>query len=206
MIKERRPNRAHRAPVKWRADASNWSAGLTQMPTRREFSGGMCAFWPQLRFAFLAAAVVSAGAAAETVDFSRHILPILSDACFRCHGPDPATREAKLRLDQREGLFRTRDDITVVTPGKPEESELYLRITSKDEDEAMPPRDSNRPLKPAEIELLKNWIAGGAQWGTHWAFTAPRRPDVPKVADSAALRRVKNPIDAFVFARLEKEK
>src|SRR5688500_5193062 len=206
MIKERRPNRAHRAPVKWRADASNWSAGLTQMPTRREFSGGMCAFWPQLRFAFLAAAVVSAGRAAETVDFSREILPILSDACFRCHGPDPATREAKLRLDQREGLFRTRDDITVVKPGKPQESELFIRISSKDEDEVMPPRDSNRQLKPAEIEKLQKWIAGGAPWGTHWAFTAPQRAKVPTPSDPAVARRVRNPIDAFVFARLEKEK
>jgi hypothetical protein len=144
--------------------------------------------------------------AAETIDFNRHIQPILSDACFRCHGPDPATREAKLRLDQREGLFRTRDEITVVTPAKPEESELYLRITSKDEEEAMPPRDSHRQLKPGEIELIKRWIAAGAPWGTHWAFSPPKKPAVPPIADAALARRVRNPIDAFVFARLEKEK
>ena len=125
----------------------------------------MCASWPQLRLVFLAAAVVVAGRAAETVDFSRDILPILSDACFRCHGPDPATREAKLRLDEREGLFRTRNDITVVAPGKPEESELFIRVSSKDEEEVMPPRDSNRQLKPAEIEKLKTWIAGGPRPG-----------------------------------------
>ncbi|MGH7944942.1 MAG: PSD1 and planctomycete cytochrome C domain-containing protein [Opitutaceae bacterium] len=166
----------------------------------------MSPFSPCVRIAFTAVALVTMARATDTVDFSRDVLPILSDACFRCHGPDPATREAKLRLDQREGLFRTRNDLTVVTPGKPEESELYLRISSKDDEEAMPPRDSNRELKPAEIELLKKWIASGAPWGTHWAFTAPQRPAVPKIADPAVARRVQNPIDAFVFARLEQEK
>jgi hypothetical protein len=162
--------------------------------------------WPHVRFAFAAAVFVPGARAAEAIDFNRHIQPILSDACFRCHGPDPATREAKLRLDQREGLFRTRNEITVVTPGDPDASELYLRITSEDEEEAMPPRDSNRQLKPAEIEGLKEWIAAGAPWGTHWAFTAPKRPVVPQPLDPAVARCVRTPIDAFVFARLEEEK
>jgi hypothetical protein len=176
------------------------------MPTRREFSKGMFVFRAHLHLACLAAAVLPTGRAAEAVDFNRHIQPILSDACFRCHGPDPATREAKLRLDQKEGLFRTRDEITVVAPGKPDESELILRITSQDEDEVMPPRDSNRPLKPAEIELLKQWVAAGAPWGTHWAFTAPQRPALPGITDPKVAARVRNPVDAFVFARLEQEK
>src|SRR5215207_10870806 len=105
---------------------------------------GMFPLQSPLRLALIAVASVATAGAAESIDFSRHVLPILSDACFRCHGPDAATREAKLRLDQKEGLFRTRDEITVVTPGKPETSELYLRITSKDPEEAMPPRDSHR--------------------------------------------------------------
>src|SRR5215207_10182538 len=126
---------------------------------------GMFPLQSPLRLALIAVASVATAGAAESVDFSRHVLPILSDACFRCHGPDPASREAKLRLDQREGLFRTRDDITVVTPGKPEMSELILRISSKDEDEVMPPRHASRQLKPAEIELLKRWVAAGAPWG-----------------------------------------
>ena len=70
----------------------------------------------------------------------------------------------------------------------------------------MPPRDSNRQLKPAEIEWLKEWIAAGAPWGTHWAFTAPKRPVVPQPSDPAVARCVRTPIDAFVFARLEEEK
>ncbi|MBL9211474.1 MAG: PSD1 domain-containing protein [Opitutaceae bacterium] len=154
----------------------------------------------------LALAVVGGARAAETIDFNRQILPILSDACFHCHGPDAATREAKLRLDQRDGIFRTREGVTVVAPGKPDASELILRISSPHEDEVMPPRKASRQLKPAEIELLKRWVAAGAPWGTHWAFTPPQRPAVPAVGDPALARRVRNPVDAFVFARLEREK
>jgi hypothetical protein len=150
--------------------------------------------------------LVVSGRAAETVDFNRQILPILSDACFHCHGPDSATREAKLRLDQRDGLFRTRNEVTVVTPGHPETSELFIRVTSKDEEEMMPPPKANRRLTSGEVDLLRRWIAAGAPWGMHWSFVPPQRPAVPKLANVAATRRVQNPIDAFVFARLEKEK
>lgn len=174
-----------------------------------QFAPSMLPPWPHVRFVVALTGSFAAGHAAETIDFNRQILPILSDACFHCHGPDPATREAKLRLDQREGIFRTRDEITVVAPGHPEKSELYLRISSKEEDEVMPPRDASRQLKSAEIDLLKRWIATGAPWGTHWAFSPPKRPAVPKVAALSgwnSVRRVRNPIDAFIIARLEREK
>ena len=167
----------------------------------------------------LAASFCAAAARAEKVDFNREVLPILSDACFHCHGPDAATREAKLRLDQREGIFRTREDVTVVVPGKPEASELILRITSPHEDEVMPPPEATRKLKPAEIETLKRWVAAGAPWGTHWAFTPPVRPVIPDDAEtrghgdaatepssrprvSASPRPAPHPIDAFVRAKL----
>ena len=159
--------------------------------------------WPHARFV-LGFVAGLASVRAEKNDFNRQILPILSDACFRCHGPDAAAREAKLRLDEQEGLFRTRDDITVVAPGKPEASELVLRITSKDEDEVMPPRESSRQLKPAEIDVLKRWVAAGAPWGRHWAYAPPQSPALPKLTVGSA-RRVRNPIDRFVFARLERE-
>jgi Protein of unknown function (DUF1549)/Protein of unknown function (DUF1553)/Planctomycete cytochrome C len=149
---------------------------------------------------------VMVASAAEPIDFSRQIMPILADACFRCHGPDAGARKAKLRLDQREGLFRTHDDVTVVVPGQPAVSELILRITSKEADEVMPPPDSSRQLKPAEIELLRRWVASGAAWGTHWAFQPPTQPTPPKVAKGALARRVRNPIDPFIFARLEQAK
>ena len=161
---------------------------------------------PTIFLSLIALAGIPALRAAEAIDFSRQILPILSDACFRCHGPDAGSRKAKLRLDQREGLFRTRDDITVVAPGKPEASEMLLRIVSKDPEEVMPPPDSTRQLKPAEAALLRRWVASGAPWGQHWAFQPPHSPAPAKIASAALARRVRNPIDTFVFARLEREK
>src|SRR3954467_11699066 len=108
---------------------------------------------PQLRFVFASFVGVAVSCAAETIDFSRQILPILSDACFRCHGPDGEKRKAKLRLDEHDGLFRTEDGVTIVAPGKPKESELILRITNTDPEDVMPPRDSMRQLTKREIEL-----------------------------------------------------
>ena len=139
---------------------------------------------------------------ARDVDFGLDVRPILSDACFRCHGPDEKARKAELRLDQKEGIFRTKDGVTVVTPGKLAESELVTRITSDDPDEQMPPPKANRRLKPEEIELLKRWVAEGAKWGGHWAFTPPREPAVPRVKQRDW---PKNEIDSFVLARLERE-
>jgi mono/diheme cytochrome c family protein len=110
---------------------------------------------------FLPALLLPVAAMAAPVDFAREVLPILSDACFHCHGPDEKKREAELRLDTKEGLYRTKDDITVVAPGKPEASELVLRITSKDRDEVMPPPKANRTLKPEQVEVLKRWVAEG---------------------------------------------
>jgi hypothetical protein len=169
-----------------------------------------------MRFALAAAGAWATATGAETIDFNRQILPILSDACFHCHGPDAATREAKLRLDEREGLFRTREGVTVVAPGRPEASELIQRIGSKEEDEVMPPRQASRQLKPAEIELLRRWVAAGAPWSRHWSFTAPVRRPVPgtglKEGETERGREGErpggrvHPIDAFVRARLAREK
>ena len=86
-----------------------------------------------------------------TVDFSRDILPILSDNCFLCHGPDAKTRKANLRLDTREGALCHEDP--VIVPGQSAESELFLRIISGDEAEVMPPPRSKRTLTPAQVAL-----------------------------------------------------
>ncbi len=160
--------------------------------------------WPHARFA-IALLLCVVATRAGTVDFNRQVLPILSDACFRCHGPDGEKRKAKLRLDEHDGLFRTVDGVTVVAPGKPAESELIARITNPDPEDVMPPRDSTRQLTKNEIELLRTWVEEGASWKQHWAYAPPQRPAVPAVADAAARKRVRNPIDAFVFARLAKE-
>jgi len=147
-----------------------------------------------------------AGRGAEApIHFNRQVLPILSDACFHCHGPDAATRKADLRLDQKEGLFRTKDGLSVVVPGSSEESDLYQRLISPHEDERMPLPESARQLKPAEIAIIKAWIEQGAPWSSHWAFSPPVRAAVPAIPDARLSARVRTPIDAFVFSRLAAE-
>lgn len=141
--------------------------------------------------------------AVAQVDFSRQILPILSDHCFTCHGPDENKRKAKLRLDTKEGAFGPlRDGGHAVVPGKLDESELVRRVTAADVDEIMPPPGKGKPLKPEQIDLLKRWIEGGASWSQHWAFVAPHRPAPPVVSDPTWPRR---PIDQFILARLDRE-
>lgn len=142
-----------------------------------------------------ASAVAAGGENAGRVDFNRQVRPILSNNCFACHGPDDGSREADLRLDTAEGAE------AVVTPGDPEGSELVRRITA-DEDERMPPADSGKVLSPAEIEILRQWVAAGAEYAQHWSYVKPVRPPLPEVADPSWPR---NPIDHFVLARLDRE-
>lgn len=118
--------------------------------------------------------------AEEVVSFNRDIRPILSDKCFACHGMDEEAREAKLRLDTQEGAFREkRRGRAAVVPGKPDESESWLRIISEDEDEVMPPPDSHKSLTAAEKTLIKQWIEQGAPYQKHWAFEAAVMPEIP---------------------------
>jgi hypothetical protein len=157
---------------------------------------------PSLDRIALAVVFIVAGAssafAAEPVSFSYDVLPILSDKCFHCHGPDPKHREADLRLDVREAAL----EHGAFVPGKSGESELVRRILSTEADEQMPPPSSNRVITKAQIEILRRWVDQGAPWGKHWAFETPKLPELPKVKQAEWVR---NPIDAFVLARLEKE-
>jgi hypothetical protein len=141
--------------------------------------------------------------AAEKIDFQRQIRPILVDRCFACHGSDAAHREGGLRLDEREAALKGGDSETAaIVPGKPDDSELVRRILSDDEAEQMPPPEAKKELTAAEKALLKQWVAEGAEYAAHWAFTAPVRPTLPEV------KRIdwpRNEIDRFVLARLEKE-
>lgn len=140
---------------------------------------------------------------ADEVDFNLEVRPILSDHCFVCHGPDSKTREAGLRLDQRKSATSMLESgTTAIVDGKPEQSELYRRITSNDADLRMPPHDGAKPLSAGKIATLKLWIEQGAKYEDHWAFVTPRRPELPNVKNQ---KWVKNPIDQFVLARLEKE-
>ena len=147
-----------------------------------------------------AGSVPSAGG---RVDFDRQIRPLLSDRCFRCHGPDASKRKAKLRLDVREGAFRKMSDgWAIVKPHDPARSELVRRISSDDLETMMPPPDSNLSLTDDEKALLARWVAEGAEYRPHWSL-APvvSRPAPPLPGRVAAA----NPIDAFVRARLQQE-
>ncbi len=141
--------------------------------------------------------------AEDRVSFSRDVLPIFSDYCFKCHGPDEKGREAELRLDTQEGALAVRDGKAIVKPGDLAASELIRRILSTDPDEVMPPPIAKHDLKPQQIETLKRWVTEGAVWGKHWAFEPLSAPAVPEVP--AGLGAVVNAIDSFVLARLQRE-
>ncbi|MCA9041530.1 MAG: DUF1549 domain-containing protein, partial [Planctomycetaceae bacterium] len=141
----------------------------------------------------------------QQVDFNFHIRPILSDRCFHCHGPDHENRQADLRLDNPDQLNQFVDEdagVRYVTPGKPELSELYRRISSHDEFEVMPPQDSNLSLSEREISLVKKWIEQGAEWKDHWSFISLKPVPLPEVKQTDWPR---NRIDYFVLNRLERE-
>lgn len=153
-------------------------------------------------FAVWASALILAVASnvqldAQSVQFNRDVRPILSDNCFACHGPDANKRAAELRLDQRDDAIAH----NAFVPGKPDESELIRRIMSDDPTVVMPTPESHKTLTPKQKEILKTWIAEGAQYQGHWSFLPPVKPELPQVRNSAWVR---NPIDRFVLAELER--
>ncbi len=138
------------------------------------------------------------GAARPTPpDFTRDVRPILARNCFKCHGPDDQQRQAGLRLDRREDAVRS----GVLVPGKPQAGRLVQRILAADAT-VMPPASSGKRLTAAEKETLRRWVAAGAEYRVHWAFVAPRQAPPPTVRQA---KWVRNPIDAFVLHRLERE-
>jgi hypothetical protein len=144
-------------------------------------------------------------AALEAVDYNIHIRPILSDRCFKCHGPDANARKANLRLDTPEGALAALKDnpsAHAIVPGKPELSEVYLRISSSDTAAVMPPVKSNLKLTTGEIELIKKWISQGAVYKPHWAFIPPKQPSIPSVRLEDWTN---NEIDHFILAKLEEK-
>jgi hypothetical protein len=147
---------------------------------------------------FLAFWTSLAAAAEDRVDFSAQIRPILSDHCFRCHGPDEQTREGGLRLDRFEDAIRAgKSGRPGIVPGQPEASEVLARIFTPDAGDIMPPPEAKKPLTDTQRRLLRDWIAQGAEYRPHWSFQPPRKPTPP--AGTA------HPIDAFIQARLARE-
>ena len=143
--------------------------------------------------------LLAAGSALAAVDYSKDIQPVLAEHCFNCHGKDDHSRKGKLRLDDREAALKGgKSDGPAIVPGRPDKSSLIARIISHDEDEVMPPAEEKKPVKPADIEKLKLWIAEGAPYAGHWAFERPRRAEISLPPSSS-------PVDHFVAEKLQQE-
>ncbi len=141
---------------------------------------------------------------AAPLDFQRDVRPILVEHCFHCHGLDDKSREAGLRLDLRDSATaKLESGATAVVPGNAAQSELFKRITATDTDTMMPPPSVKKRLTPAEIKTLEQWLNDGAAYSGHWSYESPARPPVPTVTKSSAT--IRNPIDAFVVDRLQRE-
>ena len=144
-----------------------------------------------IRFTVLAAfAIVPCTFGQTKVDFNKDVRPILADNCFACHGPDDKARKADLKLHTREGT------LAVLDAKKPGESELLKRITTAKKSERMPPEKTGKTLTPTQVEILKAWVAQGAEYQGHWSFLAAKRPNTPSG---------RNAIDHFIEARLAKK-
>jgi len=141
-------------------------------------------------------------AVSAKIDFQRDIRPILSDNCFRCHGPDAETRMVNLRLDTREAATAKRENGTAVVPGSPEQSLMWQRVSQEKPAKRMPPPYANKVLTADQKETIKRWIEQGATWKEHWVYTAPKRAALPAVKDE---HWVRGPIDRFILAKLEAE-
>ena len=152
--------------------------------------------YPSLLLAGSVGIALSGLAAAEPVNFSREVLPVLSDRCFYCHGPDEKHRKADLRLDDEAAAKAAGKNGAAIVAGVPEKSLIIQRMLSKDPDELMPPPEAHKDLTPAQIATLQRWIAEGAPWGKHWAFTPLERP---------AVKEPGNPVDVLVGTTLKRE-
>jgi len=144
----------------------------------------------------VAGAPLTAFSAEKPIDFSRDVQPILAARCMKCHGP--GEKEGGLGFDTQEHAFADTDSgMKAIVPGKPDESELIARVTSEDDSVRMPPE--GKPLKSAEVEIIKRWIAEGAEWSKHWAYRPLKKPTVPQTKGKWG----NNEIDAFILEGLE---
>jgi hypothetical protein len=138
----------------------------------------------------------------DRVSYNFHVRPIISDRCFKCHGPDARQRKAGLRLDTEKGLYGAlREDSSgrVIVPGDPKRSELFRRISAHDTSVLMPPPNSNLMLTSYEIQVVGRWIEQGAEYQKHWAFVPPQKPAVPETGNDWAT----NEIDHFILAAMD---
>jgi len=186
-------SRTARALVSW---------ALAKGPPMEPSRSAMMEPRPFIALSALAVLVSSAALAGDgdgdrPLDYNRDVRPILAANCFPCHGFDPKTRKAELRLDRAESAYAEHDGVVPIQPGKPEASEAWRRISSTDPDERMPPPKAKRTLSEAQKAKLRAWIEQGAPYAEHWSFLPPVRAPLPL----AGL----HPVDAFVRARLAEE-
>ena len=139
-------------------------------------------------------------AGGRAIDFNLEIRPLISNRCLVCHGPDEDERAAGLRLDNAAGSREDLGGYAAIVPGDPEASELLTRLMTDDEELRMPPAESGPRLQEGEIDLIRRWIAEGAEYANHWSYVAPRRPSLPEVDDR---EWPVGAIDRFILARLE---
>ena len=128
----------------------------------------------------------------QEVSYQRDIRPLLAKNCFACHGPDENAREAELRLDVRESALSAEDHPAAIIPGRPETSELWLRVQAQDPDLKMPPPETGHALSPEQIALIKMWIESGAEYAEHWSRIAPKQKPFPSLSDPSW---PSNPVD-----------
>jgi hypothetical protein len=151
---------------------------------------------------FVAAGLLAVDDTSEPVRFNRDIRPMMSDTCFHCHGFDPKSRKGGLRLDIREEALKAgKSGEIAIVPGKPDQSEIIKRIFSTDAEDVMPEKEAHKTLTPAQKELFRRWVAQGAVYEPHWAYKPLEAPVVPPLPAVG-----KNPIDAFVAAKLAEKK
>ncbi|MFN7993195.1 MAG: DUF1553 domain-containing protein [Bryobacteraceae bacterium] len=149
-------------------------------------------------------ACLGLAAGAEPVKFNRDIRPIMSDTCFRCHGPDKRARMAGMRLDIREEALKpTPSGVTPIVPGNLEKSAIIQRIFAPDQARIMPPAFAHKELTARQKETIKRWVEEGAIYEGHWAYQPVKRPPLPEVAN--VKEQPANPIDRFIQARLQRE-
>lgn len=137
----------------------------------------------------------------DVIDYNYHIRPILSDRCFKCHGPDANKRKANLRLDTPEGAyaaFKDNPSMHAIVPGHPESSDAFQRLITKDTSLRMPTMSSHLTVTSHEVDLIEKWIKQGAVYKPHWAFIKPTKSELPDADEDW----VRNPIDYFVYAKM----
>ena len=176
------------------------SLGIPVPAASPRFLSALKALLPNCSALLLAALITPLHGDDAPVDFSKDVRPILSNRCFKCHGPDEGTRKGELRLDLRDSaLGRGESGKIAIVPHKPDESEFMKRLHSTDPDEVMPPASAKMEMSEQERDVLQRWIFQGAVYKDHWAFVPPVKVALPS-GDT------KPPIDQLVEKRLTEEK